>query len=196
LAGEQYPIQTLVQFVDPTEHEGARAAAVEESRQKQTQIFLLGRTSSEMQTLAEEIYRCQRIEELYRNDPDQEVREYYKNQINRTDGLKVELQNKLRQSLSQGSFVFRGQVTAVSTLIQDLLDASRKHLSSVAEQVFDRYSEAPARAETSAAERFLKQTNLSAITSQLAPLGLVEVVSGQPRIQTTHKAIVSIRDYH
>ncbi|NJR31191.1 hypothetical protein HC762_00035 [bacterium] len=78
---------------------------------------------------------------------------------------------------------------------QDLLDAARKHLSSVAEQVFDRYSEAPVRAETSAAERFLKQTNLSAITSQLDPLGLVEVVSGQPRIQTTHRAIVSIRDY-
>jgi hypothetical protein len=56
-------------------------------------------------------------------------------------------------------------------------------------------SEASVRAETSAAERFLKQTNLSAITGQLDPLGLVEVVSGQPRIQTTHRAIVSIRDY-
>lgn len=100
-------------------YEGARAAAVEESRQKQVQIFLLGRTSAEMQTIAEEIYRCQRIEELYRNDPDQEVREYCKNQINRADGLKVELQRKLRQSLSQGSFVFRGQVTAVSTLSQE-----------------------------------------------------------------------------
>jgi hypothetical protein len=198
LAGEQYPIQTLVQLVDAIEYEGARAAAVEESRQKPAQIFLLGRTSSEIQTLAEEIYRCQRIDELYRNDPDQEVREYCKNQIKRvddSDGLKTKLQTKLRQSLSQGSFVFRGQVTAVSTLSQELLEAARKQLKDVAEQVFDRYSEAPVRAETSAAEKFLKQTNLSAITSQLDPLGLVEIVSGQPRIQTTHKAIVSIRDY-
>ena len=195
LAGEQYPIQTLIQFVDVTEYEGARAAVVEESRQKQAQIFLLGRTSAEMQTIAEEIYRCQRIEELYRNDPDEEVREYCKNQINRTDGLKVGLQRQLRQSLSQGSFVFRGQVTAVSTLSQELLDAARKHLSSAAEQVFNRYSEATARVETSAAEKFLKQTNLSAITSQLDPLTLVEMISGQPRIQTTHKAIISIRDY-
>jgi len=197
LAGEQYPIQTLVQFVDVTEYEGTRAAAVEESRQKPAQIFLLGRTNAEMQTIAEEIYRCQQIDERHRNDPDQEVREYCKNQINRADGLKVDLQRKLRQSLSQGSFVFRGQVTAVSTLTlsQELLDAARKHLSSAAEQVFNRYSEAPARVETSAAEKFLKQTNLSAITSQLDPLGLVEMVSGQPRIQTSHKAIVSIRDY-
>ncbi|MCY7272927.1 MAG: BREX system P-loop protein BrxC, partial [Phormidesmis sp. CAN_BIN44] len=195
LAGDQYAIQTLVQFVDITEYEGARAAAVEESRQKQTQIFLLGRSSLEMQTIAEEIYRCQRIEELYRSDLDQEVREYCKNQVNRVDSLRVDLQRKLRQSLSQGSFVFRGQVTAVSTLSQELMDAARKHLSGVAEQVFNRYGEAPARVDTRAAEKFLKQTNLSAITSQLDPLGLVEIVSGQPRIQTTHKAIVSIRDY-
>jgi len=195
LAGEQSPIQTLVQFVDVTEYEGARVAVVEESRQKPAQIFLLGRTNAEMQTTAEEIYRCQQIDERHRNDPDQEVREYCTNQINRANGLKVELQRKLRQSLSQGSFVFRGQVTAVSTLSHELLDAARKHLSSAAEQVFNRYSEAPARMETSAAEKFLKQTNLSAITSQLDPLGLVEMVSGQPRIQTRHKAIVSIRDY-
>ena len=195
LAGERSAIQTLIQFVDVTEYEGARAAAVEESWQKPAQIFLLGRTNADIQTTAEEIYRCQQIDERHRNDPDQEVREYCKNQINRADGLKVELQRKLRQSLSQGSFVFRGQVTAVSTLSQDLLDAARKHLSSAAEQVFNRYGEAPARVETSAAEKFLKQTNLSAITSQLDPLGLVEMVSGQPRIQTSHKAIVSIRDY-
>jgi len=195
LAGEQYPIQTLVQLVDVTEYEGARAAAVEESRQKQAQIFLLGRTSAEMQSTAEEIYRCNAINEQHQNDPDQEVKEYCRNQKNRADTLKVELQRKLRQSLNQGSFVFRGQVMAVSTLSQELMDGARKHLSGVAEQVFNRYSEAPARVETTAAEKFLKQTNLSAITSQLDPLGLVEVVSGQPRIQTAHKAIVSIRDY-
>jgi hypothetical protein len=148
-----------------------------------------------MRQVAEEIYRCSRIDELHRNDPDQEVREYCKNQKNRADGLKVELQRKLQQSLSQGSFVFRGQVTAVATLSQDLMDAARKHLSRVAEQVFNRYSEAPGRIETSAAEKFLRQTNLSAITSQLDPLALVQIVGGQPRIQTSHKAMVSIRDY-
>jgi hypothetical protein len=195
LSGDQHSIQTLVQLVDVTEYEGTRAAAVEESRQKQTQIFLLGRTSAEIQSVAEEIYRCDQINEQHQNDPDQEVKDYCRGQKNRADALKVDLQRKLRQALNQGSFVFRGQVTAVSTLSQDLLDAARKHLNGVAEQVFDRYSEAPVRVETTAAEKFLKQTNLSAITSPLDPLGLVEMVSGQPRIQTNHKAIVSIRDY-
>ena len=51
-----------------------------------------------------------------------------------------------QRSLLQGSFIFRGQVVAVDTLATDLLDAARKHLSEVAEQVFDRYAEAPVRA--------------------------------------------------
>ena len=197
LAGDQHPVQTLVQFVEATEYEAVRSATVEESRQRQAQttIYALGRTDPEAQNLAEEIYRCQRIDELYRNDPDQEVRDYCKNQQDRADRLRITLQQKLQQSLYGGSFVFRGQLTGVSTLGQDLLEAARRQLSEVAEQVFDRYNEAPTRVETSQAEKFLKQTNLSAITSVLDPLDLVQVVSGQPQIQTSQKAIVSIRDY-
>jgi hypothetical protein len=197
LAGDQHPVQTLVQFVDATEYEAVRSATVEESRQRQAQttIYALGRTDPDAQDLTEEIYRCQRIDELYRNDPDQEVRDYCKNQQDRAERLKITLQQKLQQSLYGGSFVFRGQMTGVSTLGQDLLESARRQLGEVAEQVFDRYGEAPIRVETSQAERFLKQTNLSAITSALDPLDLVQVVSGQPQIQTSHKAIVSIRDY-
>jgi len=197
LAGDQYPIQTLAHFVEATEYEAVRSATVEESRQRQAQntIYALGRTDAEAQTLAEDIYRCQRIQELHRNDPDQEVRDYCKNQIDRADRLKGILQQKLQQALMQGSFVFRGQMTAISALGSTLQEAARKQLGEVAEQVFDRYSEAPTRAETSLAEKFLKQGNLSAITSALDPLDLVQVVSGQPQIQTSQKAIVSIRDY-
>jgi len=197
LAGDQYPVQTQVNFVDATEYEDIRSATVEESRQRQAQntIYLLGRTDPEAQDLAEEIYRCRRIDELYRSDPNQEVKDYCKNQIDRAERLRGQLQQKLQQSLMQGSFVFRGQMTAVSALGNTLLEAARKHLGDVAEQVFDRYGEAPVRAETSLAEKFLKQSNLSAITSALDPLDLVQVVSGQPQIQTNHKAMVSIKDY-
>ena len=45
------------------------------------------------------------------------------------------------------------------------------------------------------AEKFLRTSNLAAITSRLDPLSLVQVVSGQPSIRNDHKALVSIRDY-
>jgi hypothetical protein len=62
-------------------------------------------------------------------------------------------------------------------------------------QVFDRYSEAPVRAETALAEKFLRVSNLTAVTSSLDPLGLVHVSGGRPSIKTDHKAFMSIHDF-
>ena len=97
--------------------------------------------------------------------------------------------------LSQGSFIFRGQTTAVDSVDSDVVDATKKHLGDVAEQVFDRYGEAPVRAETALAEKFLRVGNLKAVSSAVDPLGLVQVSGGMPHIKTDHKAVVSMRDY-
>ena len=94
----------------------------------------------------------------------------------------------------QGSFVFRGEVTAVESINQDLIEAGRKHLAIVAAQVFERYSEAPVRVNTNLAEKFLSTNSLSGITSDIDPLGLVQRTSGNTTINTDHKAITSIRD--
>ncbi|MFR9256397.1 MAG: hypothetical protein ACLVJ6_13370, partial [Merdibacter sp.] len=55
--------------------------------------------------------------------------------------------------------------------------------------------EAPVRAETALAEKFLRVGNLKAVSSAVDPLGLVQVSGGTPHIKTDHKAVVSIRDY-
>ena len=197
LAGDRESIQTVVEFVDPTDYETARTRLVDESRHKSSEqvIYLLGRSSTEADDLVAEIYRSHRIVELHRNDPDQEIKEYCGSQTDRAARLMGELQHRIRRSLSQGSFLFRGQTTSVDSLAQDVLEASKKHLASAAEQVFDRYSEAPERVDTPVAEKFLRTGNLAAITSQLDPLSLVQVVSGKPSIRIDHKALVSIRDY-
>ena len=78
LAGERWPIQTVVEFVDPTDYETVRTRLLDESRQKSSDrnIYLLGRNSTEVDGLVAEIYRSHRIVELHRNDPDQEIKEY------------------------------------------------------------------------------------------------------------------------
>lgn len=197
LAGERETIQTLVEFVDPTDYETARARLVDESRHKSSEhvIYLLGRTAPETDELVAAIYQSLRIVELHRNEPDQEVREYCAGQTDRAGRLLLDLQQLLRRSLAKGSFIFRGQTTAVDSLDQDLLAASKAHLAEAAEQVFDRYPEAPVRADTALAEKFLRTNNLSAITSQLDPLSLVQISAGTPSINTEHKALVSVRDY-
>jgi len=197
LAGEGKTIQTVVEFVSPVDYETARLRLVDESSQRSSQhtIFLLGRTSQEIDDKVIEIYRCGEIVQLYRNDPDQEVKDYCTSQADRAASLTGDLQRLLKGSLTQGSFIFQGKTTPVDSLDQDVLEASKMHLSDAAAQVFDRYPEAPVRADTTLAEKFLRAGNLKAVTSVIDPLGLVQVTGGTPRLNTDHKALLSIRDY-
>ncbi|MBJ6127399.1 BREX system P-loop protein BrxC [Microvirga splendida] len=197
LAGERETVQTVVAFADPTDYEAEKGRLTDESRHKSSEnsIFLLARRSPEADDLVAEICRCQRIVELHRHDPDQEVKEYCQSQTERASRLASELAQKIVRGLIQGSFVFRGKVTAVDSLDQLLLAACKKHLIEAAERVFDRYQEAPERVGTDLAEKFLRAPNLRAVTSQIDPLSLVQVVGGNPTVKTDHKGLVSIKDF-
>ena len=171
---------------------------VEESRQKNSQsiVYLLGRNSKEIEDRVAEIWRSREIANRYRSDPDTEVKDYCSAQSDRANKLSGELQHMLQRTLLDGSFIFRADPTAVDSLHDhDLLEACKKHLDGVATRVFDRYVEAPLRADTALAEKFLRVPNLKSVNSQVDPLGLVQIVGGTPRIKVDHKALVSIRDY-
>lgn len=197
LAGDQNPIQTVVEMVVASDYDTAKNRMLDDSRSRagRNTIGLLAKSNPELDDLANEIYRCQRIAELHRNEPDQEVKDYCSGQLDRAAHLAKQLQSKIKQSLQSGSFVFRGQATASSALDADLLEASKKLLVDAAEQVFDRYVEAPVRAGTDTAEKFLKVANPAAIGSSLDPLGLVQIAAGRASFKTDHKAMISIRDY-
>lgn len=197
VAGDQSPVQTIVEFVDPTDHDTTRTRMLDDSHSKAGQniIGLLARSNPELDDLANEIYRCKRIVELHRNEPDQEIREYCNGQTERATKLTNQLQGKIKHALQAGSFVFRGEVTAVSTLDSDPVEATKKLLAHVAGRVFDRHSEAPLRVNTDTAEKLLRIANPAAITTALDQLGFVETIAGHQRFRTDHKAMISIRDY-
>lgn len=197
LAGERETIQTVVEIIEPNNYETARTRLVDESRHKSSQntIYLLGRAVPEIDEKVAEIYRCQEICRRYRNEPDQEVKEYCVAQNDRAVRIAGELRHTIKSSLARGSFVFRGQTTAIESFDHDVLEAGKKYLAEVAAQVFDRFAEAPVRVETVIAEQFLRLGNLKAVTTKIDPLGLVQITGGKPSIKTNHKALVSIRDY-
>lgn len=198
LAGERNAVQTLVDFVDPGEYDNALAELVTDSRERanQSTIYLLGRKSPDVDDLLANIYRCEEIARRHRNDADKEVKEYCNAELDRAQGKLVpELQRILKRALQAGSFVFRGTNTAVDTFSQDLLEANKKHLKDVGDRVYERYNEAPFRAGTVLAEKFLK-AGLSGSTSETDPLSLViKDSSGSFAIDDNHKGLVSIRDY-
>jgi hypothetical protein len=197
LAGDQNTVQTVLEMVPATDYEAARNRVLDDSRSRtgRNVIGLLARSNPDLDDLANEIYRSQRIAELHRNEPDQEVRDYCSGQLDRAANLATQLQSKIKQTLQAGSFVFRGQATAVSAINPDLLEAAKKLLSDVGGQVFDRYVEAPVRAGTDIAEKFLKVANPAAISSSIDPLNLVKITAGRASFKTDHKAMTSIRDY-
>lgn len=198
LAGDRETIQTAIVLTDAAEYETERTKLLDESRQRSDEntIFLLGRSPQDAMNLAGEVYRCNRIVEIYRNDPDQEVKEYCASQTDRAARLSNDLAQLITRDLARGSFVFRGAVSAVESIDQNLASACRKYLSEVAEQVYDRYAEAPERVETALPEKFLRaaDANLKSITSQIDPMGFVQLSGGTPTIDADRKALVSIRD--
>jgi hypothetical protein len=199
LSGERETIQTVVVFADSADYDAQRARTLDESRQRSSEntIYLLGRTAPDAENLVREIFRCQRIVDIHRGDPDQEVKDYCNGQTERTSRLTQDLGGLLRRSLAQGSFVFRGSMTAVDSLDQTLGGAAKKHLADAASQIFDRYQEAPERVPTDLAEKFLRaaSANLRSVASQLDPLGLVKISGTNTSIHTAHKALVSMRDH-
>jgi len=197
LAGERETIQLVVEFADAADYETVRTRLLEESRQRNSQhtIYLVGRNLPEVEQTVDDIYRCNEIVQIYRNDIDTEVREYCKSLETRSIRQTKTAQHLLKRSLGQGSFLFRGQMTAADTIHTDVLEAAKKQMDTIAEQVFDRYAEAPVRADTALAEKFLRVGNLRAVSPETDPLGLVQMHNGAPRIQSSHKALVSIRDY-
>jgi hypothetical protein len=197
LAGERETIQTLVELVDASNYETVRNRIVDESRQRSAHnaIYLLGRSTQELTDKANDIYRSQEIARRYVADPDQEVKSYVASQGDRAKRLIAELQQQLLRALRQGSFVFRGQITAVDSLDQNVLEAMKKHLVGAADLIFEHYQLASVRVETALAEKFLKAPNLRSITKEIDPLGLVQISGGKPKIYTDHKALISIRDY-
>ena len=197
LAGERESIQTVIELVDADEFDTARRRLEDQSRESSSnkQIFLLARHAPEAEEKVTDIFRCRGIAEKYRNDPDQDIRDYCQSQSERATRLANQLQQTMRRALTQGVFIFRGRVSAVETLDQNLVTACRKHLADAASEVFDHFAEAPVRAETTLAERFLSQDNLNAVDNKLDPLGFVQKGGGTPSVNVQQKAIVSVRDY-
>ena len=84
-----------------SDYETARTRLLDDSRQRDcaaTPSICWAAHHAEADDLAAEIYRCQRIAELHRNEPDQEVRDYCAGQLERAAKLADPASSKLKQT--------------------------------------------------------------------------------------------------
>ena len=83
------PVQTLVEFVSPEDFDTKQTEVVDESRGNSTRnnIYMLGKQSDEFESTVLEIYRCEEIARRFKNDPDEDVRDYCNSQNDRAASL-------------------------------------------------------------------------------------------------------------
>ena len=198
LLGEKEEIQTHVEFVSEASYDSKRQELLLESQQRvnHNTVYLMGVDDPEVQNLIIEIFRCRTIYNNNRNKTvEKEVSDYLNGQLQRSENLSADLENRLVKALSRGSLLFRGKPKPVSELDQDVRQAARKFLATVAAEVFEKYGEAPVQVESALAERLLKTDKLDNISSKDDPLGLVKKSGRTAGIDLAHKALVSIKDY-
>ncbi len=198
LLGDREEIQTIIEFLPPAEYEAGKKDRIVDSQQRANRntIFFLGREDPEIDNLLVEIFRSNGIYNQYRNkNEDKEVEEYLRAQKQRAESLSGEISRRLQKSLQGGSFIFRGRPKSVTELGDKLLEATRKFLETAAEDIFEKFKEAPVQVESSTAEKFLKIEKLDLIPSKNDPLSLVQAGGSGSVIDTGHKAIISVRDY-
>lgn len=199
LTGGSEPIQTVVEFVDPAEYDRYRDERLSDSNDasRRHTVFLMSRRDTTLDDLLKEIVRSEEIYRQNRNKaPDKEVEDYLKGQHQRAETRRGDLDLLLKKALLGGSFIFRGSPQAVAALDADSpARAAEKHLGTVAQKVFHKYHLAPVQVPGDLAEKFLRTADLSRITSQNDPLGLVTTKGGSKEINVEHPALVAVKDY-
>jgi hypothetical protein len=196
LEGEKEAIQFHVEFAPASSYDATRTERENDSRssKERTHLYLLGRTDPAADGLAVTLVKCRKFLDGHRTAADPETQEFVRIIDSRLDRAAAELERKLGHALLGGSFIAHGGHAAVSTHGTELLEAAKSFLGQAAAKIYDRYPEAPVQADSGLAEKFLK-TPLDRITTNEDPLGLVTRAGGQPRINTAHRALVSISDY-
>ena len=199
LTGDREPVQSVIEFVDPSDYDRYRDERLTDSNDpsRRNTIFLIARRDNALEGLLKEIVRSEEIYRQHRNKAsDQEVAKYLEAQHQRAETLRGDLEISLKKALLGGSFIFRGSPHAVAALDSDSpLKAAEKHLAEAAEKVFAKYHLAPVQGQGDLAEKFLRTGDLSRITSQNDPLGLVATRGGAKEINAEHPALVAVKDY-
>tara|TARA_R110002096_G_scaffold70955_3_gene169921 strand:- start:102 stop:2129 length:2028 start_codon:yes stop_codon:yes gene_type:complete len=195
-AGDKEAIQIHVEFVPTSSYNGVRTERENDSRssKEKANIYLLGRSVSEADQLAITIVKCRKFLDSHTSSADPDTQDFKRAIESRRERAVADLQRKLTDSLFNGSFVFQGGHEAVSGHATELIEAGKSFLGDAAKKIFDRYQEASHQADGKLAEKFLK-TPIGRITSEEDPLGLVIRPGGNPQVNTSHKALLSICDY-
>ena len=189
------PIQVIVTLFDPGEYQEQlrQLAPRTTDPQERQRLYLCGQMPTKWHDQIRDLFRAREI--VLRNHPSTlkgDEAQYVRTQQDLARRLLDTLGRQLRQSLENGSFVFRGQQIACRNEGPTLMAALNRRLKEVAELVYEKYSLAGQPAATDTAAVFLQARDLTALPPQSDPLRLADA-NGAVRLD--HPALVALSDH-
>jgi hypothetical protein len=190
-------LRFLIQFVAEANLEKTKNDLITESlsTQNQSSVYIAAPRPSSVDDLLAEICRAEEIRRIHQNDTDPEVQRYNDGQEQLKNTKSSEVQQFLSNAIAKGWFIFRGNPSAAATLGGDVDSAMRAQLLSAAEQVFSKFKHANVNATASVAENFLRVSDLTQITGERDPLGVVTIQGTNTNIQLSDPALAEITDF-
>lgn len=190
-------IRFLLQFVTEAGLETAKNDLVTESlaTNNQSRIYIAAPRPVEVDELLAEIHRAEEIRKIHQNDSDPEVQRYVDGQDQLRIAKSAEVQQFLTNAITKGWFIFRGNPSAAATLGSDLESAMRAQLTTAAADVFHKFKHAAENVPAKVAENFLRVSDLTQVTSERDPLGVVKIQGTDTNIDLSHPALAEITDF-
>jgi len=197
IVGNDKDIRFVLRLVERSRLDDEKQTLITESnaRDNKGKIYMAAATPNGLSAALKEIHQAEEIVKRQGNNTDPAVGRYLTGQKQFAQNKSTEVRQMLTKAFLEGWFVYAGLSQAVETVDADLFVACRKKLGTVAEVVFDQYKKASQNVAANVAEAFLKTNDLSQITRERDPLGLVQVKGTATEINLAHPALQAVIEF-
>lgn len=194
IVGNDKDIRFVLRLVPASRLDDEKQTLIIESnaRDNKGKIYMAAGIPGDLSAALKEIHQAEEIIKRQSNNTDPAVARYLTGQKQFAQNKAAEVRQLLSKAFLEGWFIYAGQAQAVETTDSDLFNACKKKLSAVAEVVFDQFKKAPQNVPQNVAEAFLKTNDLSQITRERDPLGLVQVQGTATEINLQHPALQAV----
>jgi hypothetical protein len=184
-------------FVSPTEFDGARQTAKDESvtPTADKRVIVLGAIKPDVQEHIRDAYASTKMQARLRSgtrDADEE--EFYKSLDGRSRTARQRIADALKVALAQGSVIWRGQDVAVQHGASSFESALTNALMELGKEVFSHYPNAAVTPNGAAAEKIIKAKDPSTIGAAEDPLNLLAGGKGGS-FNSGSPAVTDVQDY-
>lgn len=196
LAGNNEAVRLRVRFASSAQLDDIRREARQDSSREAdiAHLTLVAQRHETHSQLANDIAKCERFLGRYTGSRSPEVSNYLQVVTNKKEKAERELVGHYVQAMRASPVYAHGLALSLDANLPRLSDAFAKLMKECGEKIFKDFSKAPINVPSRCAEDFLR-CELSRMSTTVDPLRLVQGTGTAARLNESHPAILSIRDY-